>query len=153
MPIGRSNSTLAAPVITTSPRPASVRLRSIVEFTCVARGSPYPDLTWWNDGRLINTDGRITVSNGGQHLRVVDVQFSDGGLYVCRASNFLGRDEAVAKLSVRGGRELGAPTSDASAAISFLYEPPDMAAAPGTTIQLPCIARGNNAMDIGEART
>lgn len=37
----------------------------IVEFTCVATGQPYPDITWWNNNRLVNSDGRITVSNGG----------------------------------------------------------------------------------------
>jgi hypothetical protein len=34
------------------------------------QGSPYPDITWWNNRRLVTGGRRITVSNGGQHLRI-----------------------------------------------------------------------------------
>ncbi len=34
------------------------------------QGSPYPDITWWNNRRLVTGSRRITVSNGGQHLRI-----------------------------------------------------------------------------------
>ena len=56
----------AAPVITSRPRSTRTREDSIVEFTCVARGHPYPDITWWNNNRIVNSDNRRTVSNGGE---------------------------------------------------------------------------------------
>lgn len=55
----------AAPTFTSRPRNVHSVEGSIVEFTCVAQGHPYPDITWWNNNRIINSDGRITVSNGG----------------------------------------------------------------------------------------
>ena len=45
------------------------RESGFVEFTCVAAGHPYPDYSWWRDNRIVNSDGRLTVSNGGQGHR------------------------------------------------------------------------------------
>ena len=42
----------------------------IVELTCVAAGSPYPTLAWWRHNRILAGPGRISVSTGGQHLRI-----------------------------------------------------------------------------------
>ena len=57
----------AKPRFTTRPRPVeSARESGIVEFTCVASGHPYPDYSWWKDNRIVNSDGRVTVSNRGQ---------------------------------------------------------------------------------------
>ena len=55
----------AKPAFTSRPRNATAHESSIVEFTCIAVGHPYPDITWWNSNRLVLSDGRITVSNGG----------------------------------------------------------------------------------------
>ena len=76
------------------------RESGIVELTCVASGHPYPDYSWWKDNRIVNSDGRVTVSNGGQHLRIQDVRVRDAGDYICRAENSLGREEATATLEV-----------------------------------------------------
>ena len=96
-------------MITSRPRSARARSESIVEFTCVATGHPYPDLTWWNNNRLVSTGGgggaRVSVSNGGQHLRIEDVRAYDAGRYVCRARNRLGTDEAEATLEVVPNRD------------------------------------------------
>ena len=75
---------LCLPRITTRPRDASINEELFVEFTCVARGQPYPDISWWNNNRLVNSDGRIQVSNGGQHLRIEDAKTYDAGTYTCR---------------------------------------------------------------------
>ena len=92
----------AKPRFTTRPRPVErARESGIVEFTCVASGQPYPDYSWWRDNRIINSDGgRLTVSNGGQHLRIQDVKVRDAGDYTCRAENSLGAEEATATLEV-----------------------------------------------------
>ena len=72
------------PRITTKPRNAKVNEELFVEFTCIATGQPYPDISWWNNNRLVNSDGRIQVSNGGQHLRIEDTRLYDAGTYTCR---------------------------------------------------------------------
>ena len=36
----------SAPRITSAPRNADIREEMFIEFTCVAIGHPYPDITW-----------------------------------------------------------------------------------------------------------
>ena len=74
----------------------------IVEVTCVAEGSPYPTITWWNNNRLVTGSRRVTVSSGGQHLRIQDAEVYDQGEYVCVAENSVGRVEAPARITVLG---------------------------------------------------
>jgi peroxidase len=122
----------AAPVFTTFPRDADVRESSFVEFTCISAGQPYPVTSWWNNNRLVSSDGRISVSNGGQHLRIEDVKVYDSGAYVCRAENSLGLVEASAKLKVKSKPK----------PLELIVPPHDMTAPKGTTIQMPCKAQG-----------
>lgn len=72
------------PKITSKPRNATIKAELFVEFTCVATGHPYPDVTWWNNNRIINSGDRFQVSNSGQHLRIEDVKIYDAGTYTCR---------------------------------------------------------------------
>ncbi|XP_059088461.1 peroxidasin-like isoform X1 [Tigriopus californicus] len=121
------------PRITSKPRDATVQETTIVEFTCIAEGHPYPDFSWWKNKRLVNNDGRISVSNGGQHLRIQDLRTYDQGEYVCRVENRLGKVEASADLVVQV-----IPTP-----IAIVHQPHDMSAPPGATVQLPCKAEGS----------
>ena len=105
-----------------------------MEFTCVASGHPYPDVSWWNNNRLVHSDGsHVQVSNGGQHLRIEDVKTYHAGLYTCRAHNRLGYIEATAKLTVQAR----------PVPLELLVVPHDMTALSGTTVQLPCRAQGS----------
>ena len=124
----------AAPRITSFPRDASINEGLFVEFTCVASGHPYPDVSWWNNNIIIVSGGRIQVSNGGQHLRIEDGQAYDSGLYTCRAQNRLGYIEASAKLEVKSSRT--------AIPLELITVPHDMVAPAGTTVQLPCQAEG-----------
>lgn len=58
-----------APEITTRPRSVRVAEGGIIEMTCVAEGAPYPDITWWNNNRIVSPNSRVSLSNTGQHLR------------------------------------------------------------------------------------
>jgi peroxidase len=124
---------IAAPRFTTPPRSQRSRESGIVEFTCIAAGHPYPEYTWWNDNRIVNSESRITVSNGGQHLRIQELKLYDAGDYVCRAENRLGRAESKVSLEVE---LLPKP-------LNFVHQPHDMEAPKGTTVQLPCKANGS----------
>ena len=100
----------------------------------MASGHPYPDVSWWNNNRLVDSDGsRVQVSNGGQHLRIEDAKPYDAGQYTCRAHNKLGYIEASAKLSVKSK----------PVPLELLVVPHDMVALRGTTVQLPCRAQGS----------
>ena len=76
-----------APVITTRPRNVRMSEGGIIEMTCVAEGSPYPDISWWNNNRIVAPNSRVTVSNTGQHLRIQDIEVYDTGDYTCLAEN------------------------------------------------------------------
>ena len=124
-----------APVITSRPRSATVRESEIVELTCVASGSPYPDITWWNNNRIVGNTARITVSNGGQHLRIQDIEVYDQGVYTCRAENSGGRAERSATISIWGHR---LPTTPRPPTVAIVDQPHQMEATMGSTVQLPC---------------
>lgn len=109
-----------------------------VEFTCIASGQPSPDITWWNNNRVVTSHSYIHVSNGGQHLRLEDARPLDSGLYTCRAENKLGRVEASAELKVKSRPR----------PLELIVAPHDMIAPQGTTIQMPCRAEGSPKPDI-----
>jgi len=88
------------PRITTRPRNRSVQEGGIIELTCVAQGSPYPTITWWNNRRLVTANSRVTLSNGGQHLRIQDIEVYDQGDYTCVVENQLGREQITSVITV-----------------------------------------------------
>ncbi|XP_023320819.1 peroxidasin homolog isoform X2 [Eurytemora carolleeae] len=89
------------PQITTRPRNRSVQEGGIIEMTCVAQGSPYPTVTWWNNRRLVTANSRVTLSNGGQHLRIQDIEIYDQGDYSCVAENIHGKEQIVSFIRVQ----------------------------------------------------
>ena len=82
----------------------------------ILQGSPYPDITWWNNNRIVTGNSRVTVSNGGQHLRIQvrpetietqilhfiiqDIEVYDQGAYTCTAENRIGKETVVAEITV-----------------------------------------------------
>ena len=46
----------------------------------MADGSPYPDITWWNNNRIVTPNARVSVSNTGQHLRIQNIEVYDEGM-------------------------------------------------------------------------
>ena len=69
-------------------------------MTCVAEGSPYPAITWWNNNRIVSPNSRVSVSNTGQHLRIQDIELYDAGAYTCAAENRVGRRTETATITV-----------------------------------------------------
>ena len=53
-----SDSPPSAPRLTSRPRDVRIQHGGIVEVTCVAEGSPYPSLSWWNNNRLVTGNNR-----------------------------------------------------------------------------------------------
>ena len=135
-----------APVITTRPRTVVVVEGGIMEMTCVAEGSPQPDITWWNNNRLVATTGRVTVSNTGHHLRIQDLEVWDSGQYTCLAQNTVGRQSLTASLSVLSDGELLGHTrghSQTTTERATTVPPDTMEATRGSTVQLQCGPRGS----------
>ncbi|CAF1002480.1 unnamed protein product [Adineta ricciae] len=75
---------------------------AIFRCTAVADTSLTYDIDWYKDGRLLAYTGRFIKDVADQNtLKIVDVQFDDGGSYVCRASTELDFDDASATLVVQ----------------------------------------------------
>ncbi|CAF0804833.1 unnamed protein product [Rotaria sordida] len=87
-------------------RPGNQEVRrgyyAIFRCTAVADTSLTYDIDWYKDGRLLAYTGRFIKDIADQNtLKIVDVQFDDGGSYVCRASTELDFDDASATLVVQ----------------------------------------------------
>ena len=72
-------------------------------FICMASGNPTPLIAWIDsDGVDLSTlgDPRIQISDGT--LTIGDIVASDGGMYVCSASNSVGVGTSSVQLDVLG---------------------------------------------------
>ncbi|XP_072040765.1 basement membrane-specific heparan sulfate proteoglycan core protein-like [Amphiura filiformis] len=85
-----------APQITIQPSTRTAQIGSLVEFTCLATGSPVPEIFWYKqEGELPPNfqiqDGVLTLYN---------IKREDSGTYVCAATNDGGTTEYTTELFV-----------------------------------------------------
>uniref|UniRef100_A0A5F8GC07 Neural cell adhesion molecule 2 n=1 Tax=Monodelphis domestica TaxID=13616 RepID=A0A5F8GC07_MONDO len=69
-------------------------------FSCRATGSPEPNISWYRNGKLIEDNEKYTLKRNNTELTVRNIINSDGGSYVCRATNMAGKDEKQSFLQV-----------------------------------------------------
>ena len=83
------------PTVTLNPpQDFNVSYGSTVNFTCEARGSPKPKITWYKDGRPLF--GRnIQNVQGISKLTLESVTSYDGGEYWCEAKNSEGGRKSI----------------------------------------------------------
>jgi peroxidase len=124
----------AVPLITVSPEDKKVDVGTNVVLMCDAEGNPEPFFAWLKDDHTLKYTNRIYLATDNKTLNIDHIKESDAGLYVCSAENILGSDEATARVDVMNSH--GPPT--------LIYEPYDLEAIPGTTIELPCGAEGDS---------
>uniref|UniRef100_A0A672FYN7 Myosin light chain kinase, smooth muscle-like n=1 Tax=Salarias fasciatus TaxID=181472 RepID=A0A672FYN7_SALFA len=73
------------------------------QLTCLINGYPKPEVKWLQNEQPVSESSRVTVEqldDGLCSLTLADVEPSDSGVYVCRASNRLGEATCSAKLKV-----------------------------------------------------
>ncbi|CAN9492872.1 unnamed protein product [Ophioblennius macclurei] len=73
------------------------------QLTCLINGYPKPEVKWLQNEKPLSESSRVTVEqldDGLCSLTLADVEPSDSGVYVCRASNQLGEATCSAKLKV-----------------------------------------------------
>uniref|UniRef100_A0A7M4FT87 Ig-like domain-containing protein n=1 Tax=Crocodylus porosus TaxID=8502 RepID=A0A7M4FT87_CROPO len=73
-----------------------------VTFTCEARGSPFPTLSWLKDGEPLSWQSNLVPSSQGTQLSLEAVQPKDSGVYSCVAVNEAGEASRHFHLSVMG---------------------------------------------------
>jgi len=90
--------------IQNQPNSQEIRRGHYAIFRCTAVADSSLNLTidWYKDGKLLSYTGRfIKTTIDDNLLKIVDVQFDDAGVYVCRASTDLDFDDASATLVVQ----------------------------------------------------
>ena len=101
---------IAAEVVIAPPPAPVVDAGNTVVVACVVYGSPAPNITWSRDGNILSNDTRVTiydelVTESGvtfvqSILEICSATPSDGGQYICLATNFHGNDNATFDLTV-----------------------------------------------------
>ncbi|XP_022162397.1 neuroglian-like isoform X2 [Myzus persicae] len=69
-------------------------LNKTVELFCIYGGIPLPQTIWLKDGRAIQFNKQITLTNYGKSLIIKEIQFEDRGKYTCEVSNGVGLPES-----------------------------------------------------------
>ncbi|XP_026645393.1 hemicentin-1 [Microtus ochrogaster] len=83
------------------PNEVSVVLNHNVTLQCHVRGSPFPAIHWFKDGKpLFLGDPNIELSDTGQNLYLRNARRSDKGRYQCAVSNAAGKQAKDIKLTV-----------------------------------------------------
>ena len=71
---------------------------------CMAEGIPKPKLTWYKNGKPLETNQqRYFFTAENQLLIIVQTQASDAGIYMCEMTNTLGTERGTSKLVVYRG--------------------------------------------------
>lgn len=79
---------------------------STVTLECRVAGSQPMVVSWYKDNKEINSDDKqkVDFSESTATVTITDLGQSDGGVYMCRASNDAGEKETSGTLSVKGQR-------------------------------------------------
>lgn len=78
---------------------------------CIASGNPTPSLTWERDGQPLLHQPFVSIGNfispAGDvvsYVNISHVTLTDGGDYVCKATNKAGTSEHISRLNVYGNK-------------------------------------------------
>lgn len=81
---------------------------STTVIECMAEGIPKPKLTWYKNGKPLETNQqRYFFTADNQLLIIVQTKAKDAGIYMCEMTNTLGTERGASKLSVyRGNKQI-----------------------------------------------
>ncbi|PNI67325.1 HMCN1 isoform 2 [Pan troglodytes] len=110
---------------TNFPNEVSVVLNRDVALECQVKGTPFPDIHWFKDGKpLFLGDPNVELLDRGQVLHLKNARRNDKGRYQCTVSNAAGKQAKDIKLtiyippSIKGGNV----TTDISVLINSLIK-------------------------------
>ena len=83
------------PEITKHPQNVTETERNNVTLTCSATGNPEPQLSWFKDKDLVESNDRIYLSANNSLLTITDMNRNDRGGYLCVAHNEVGNDTSI----------------------------------------------------------
>ncbi|XP_048575611.1 protein sidekick-2-like isoform X2 [Nematostella vectensis] len=118
------------PTLVTGPSDVTLYPGNQAVFSCRARGTPTPTITWYNNGRRVFANSRESVSSSGDYT-ILQTKAEDSGVIQCLASNDAGHVMGRALLKI-----LGIP-------IWITLPPRDTSVTIGETVVFDCQTRGN----------
>jgi len=71
-------------------------------LSCLAEGTPVPEILWHRGNDLVHTSASLAVANDGTELRISSIRQEDIGDYTCVAKNGQGSIRHTTKLVVAG---------------------------------------------------
>ncbi|KAJ3600174.1 hypothetical protein NHX12_034124, partial [Muraenolepis orangiensis] len=120
---------IESPVVTVALSEILIGLGETTIMACSASGVPQPEIWWYKGEQPVSGSPQVEVDPLGGTMTIADTQAPDAGEYTCVAGNSAGTSSASITLDV------GAPPT-------FTQEPGDVSADIGSTLALPCRARG-----------
>ncbi|KAK9877952.1 hypothetical protein WA026_020172 [Henosepilachna vigintioctopunctata] len=124
----------SAPVFTAQPENMVLNIGSTIKLECFAAGLPKPQISWYKDNIQIQSSSRVSLSEDGTILSIGNVNKGDSGMYICRARNSFGSIEVAAEIEVQDLK---------SKRPTFRFQPYNIEAFVGSTIEIPCQAEGH----------
>ena len=79
-----------------------VAKNKVVVLRCPVQGIPLPNITWFKDGELLETDDRKRLLMSGRQLEISLAEESDTAWYTCSAENIAGSAQIEYNLTVIG---------------------------------------------------
>ena len=120
-----------AALITKKPSSITVEEGRNASLICSATGQPTPTVTWQKVYSHISKLKTVVVDG---NLTIINVTKADGGAYACSAKNLLGKDSAVALVTVTDKLKF------------TLTPPPKVVATEFTNVMLNCTALGEKGL-------
>ncbi|BFY99802.1 hypothetical protein BsWGS_02841 [Bradybaena similaris] len=140
MSIAKEDFHCEKPKITMQPKDVDVSFGNTVYFTCRAEGDPNPEIMWFHNDNMINTniENRFNILDDGT-LKIDSAQDSDKGVYECMARNAAGMAKtSKVELRYMGDQEIP----------KFMETPNDLTVIEGEDAELVCHVMGNPRPDI-----
>lgn len=93
------------PIFTMRLRDRRVQVTYPVRLTCQVMGYPAPEISWFKDDKLLESNRQCTISSDGQFhtLELGSTTLDDSGYYTCTAKNELGSVSCHCSLVVDKG--------------------------------------------------
>nr|XP_033799150.1 neural cell adhesion molecule 2 isoform X1 [Geotrypetes seraphini] len=79
---------------------ATAERQEAITLICRATGSPEPEIHWYRNSKLLEENEKYSLRGGNSELTVKHIINTDGGSYVCRATNKAGSEEKESFLQV-----------------------------------------------------
>lgn len=127
-----------SPEISVEPEDRTITLGESFVLQCEAIGNPHPEIRWTFNGAPVIETNRIFFEAEKTELHVEYAKLAEAGQYRCIAESSTGTDDATAFVHIQSPK--GPPR--------LAFEPYDMDAYQGTTIEIPCQADAGTAAEV-----